>query len=839
MISKGDNIKGYIVEQQLGGGGFGEVYLVYDASDPTRKYAMKIIKSGLTDNIKIREGFINEMLNMARLSQHPNILGIMNSILFKDDEGERVGMVTEYLEGVSLGLYIHRLGKLPFQKAVPLFLQVLDAICYAHKRGVIHRDIKPSNVMVLPQKTMEYRGYTTHPVKVLDFGLSKALEGASATESMSGATLAYAAPERLKKGAQIDQRTDVYSLGVTLFEMLTGHSPFIIRSLADALDCIMTSPPPSLLDHDPACLPELDAVIRKAMAKEPSERYSGCDEMAKDIMAILAGGAEARSGIHTECNDLEVRQTSAPAALSGPEAEPLHKRGDLGAPSRETLPAGASETAEAATGATAVPIPPERAPWDASELEGLPPSKTGSRESRRKQTRFVAGSIAIGAILVAAAFWLFTGDRMQSQAPEQPTDAAVQTEAGKETGRGASAKLPSGAVDTGRTSGVPAKTMLTWQRTFGGSGNDEATCIRETADGGYVAAGRTSSTGKGKNDVWVIRMDQNGKELWNKTYGGAGSDAADFIEQTSDGGYILTGQTDSFGKGKGDAWVMRLDQGGNMLWNKTFGGASTDEGMAVHQVEDGGYILAGYTFSEGKGMSDAWVVRLDRDGKEIWDKTFGGPSYDGATSVQATPDGGYVLVGSTFSFGKGMSDALVIRLDKGGKELWRKTFGADGNDRAMAVLRTTEGGFIFAGQTQAAAGQNEDLWVVKLDSEGNEAWSKTFGGKSEDRATDIQAVGNEGWIVAGYTKSIGKGEGDAWLLRLDPEGNKLWDKTFGGRSRDNAAFCQPTGDGGYILAGSTASFGKGKTDAWIIKLDAEGNLEPPDARPSETDRGAR
>jgi serine/threonine protein kinase len=805
MISKGDYIKGYIVEERLGGGGFGEVYLVNDGRDPTRKYAMKIIKSELTYNLMVRESFLNEMLNMARLSQHPNILSIINSLLFNDDEGERVGMVTEYLEGVSLGLHIHRHGPLGLQEAVPIFLQVLDAIGYAHKMGIIHRDIKPSNIMLEPDKSIKYREYTTCSVKVLDFGLSKALEGASTVESMSGATLSYAAPERFKKGAQIDLRTDVYSLGITLFEMLTGRPPFVIRSLSDAMEPVLGAEPPSILRFIERCPIELDVIIRRALARAPADRYDTCEDMAKDLMVLFpAKPPEAKSALEPATVEKEPVREDKP---SKEPVLPIAGGGDQDVTGRvDSLPGAIGEVP------AAIPSQVSKQETDFSGRTEPPPA---SAAPPIKGKRVLLSAAAVAAVcLIAVMAFLFTKQRPEEYAPK-----SVQQTAGE----GATPQEPASVPPVGPPETTPVQRSIpTWQKFLGGGNEDEAGCIRQTTDEGYIMSGWSRSFGRGLSDPWVVRLDAEGKELWNKTYGAAGDGAATLIQETSDHGYVVTGWSSS--RGGNQALVIRLDPNGNKTWSKTFGGERGEESNAILQTADGGYVFAGWTLSYGKGRSAAWVVRIDGNGKEIWNKTYGGLSYDAANYIAEAADGGYVFAGWSLSYGKGKSEAWVVKIDQSGREIWNKTFGGGSETRAMCVQQTRDGGFIVVGEAQPKSDAAADALVIKLDGDGKTVWRKSFGGNDEDKATCAQQTKDGGYIVAGYTRPIGTGRSDVLLIKLNAEGTEVWTKTYGGTKESKANFVQETLDGGYVVAGWTTAFGSGKKDAWIIKLNAEGNL---------------
>ena len=259
-----------------------------------------------------------------------------------------------------------------------------------------------------------------------------------------------------------------------------------------------------------------------------------------------------------------------------------------------------------------------------------------------------------------------------------------------------------------------------------------------------------------------------------------------------------------------------------VVWQKTFGGSDDDRARSVQETIDGGYIVAGYTWSSSE-REDVYILKLDANGNKLWEKTFGGSDNDGAWFIQQTIDGGYIVAGYTKSYGSGWYNAYLLKLDGAGNKVWEKVFGGSSWDEARSIQQTNDGGYVVAGYTSSFGAGSYDVYVLKLDTSGKEVWSKTFGGSSDDLAWSIQQTNDGGYIVAGYTKSFGAGSEDVYILKLDANGNKLWEKTFGG-SYDERAYCiQQTRDGRYIVAGYTSSFGVGNYDVYIIKMDANGN----------------
>ncbi|MGB4087105.1 hypothetical protein, partial [Methanothrix sp.] len=339
--------------------------------------------------------------------------------------------------------------------------------------------------------------------------------------------------------------------------------------------------------------------------------------------------------------------------------------------------------------------------------------------------------------------------------------------------------------------GASAQPEEVWNKTFGGSGIDLGSQAQETEDGGYILVGSTESYGAGREDAWLIKTDSNGNELWNRIFGGPKEDNGYSVQKTEDGGYITVGATKSYGSGDSDAWLIKTDVAGNKQWDKTFGGRDIDEGRSVLQANDGGYIIAGLTRSFGAGDSDAWLIKTDPSGKEQWNRTFGGPGYDAGWAVDKTNDGGYIITGSTESYGPdGSSNFWLIKTNSTGITQWEKTFGGSAWDGCRAVRETKDGGYILVGDTQSFSAGAQDVWVIKTDPSGKEQWNKTYGGSGYDWGFSIQQTNDSGYIIAGSTESYGllvttsgpekRIPGNAWLIKTDSNGNELWNTTFGG-----------------------------------------------------------
>ncbi len=366
---------------------------------------------------------------------------------------------------------------------------------------------------------------------------------------------------------------------------------------------------------------------------------------------------------------------------------------------------------------------------------------------------------------------------------------------------------------------------VTFAKTYGGIYVDGASSVQQTSDGGYIVAGWTYSFGVDSGDIILIKTDANGNIIWAKTYGGTYDDWASSVQQTSDGGYIVAGITRSFGAGSWDIFLIKTDLSGNLQWAKTYGGTDWDEVSSVQQTSDGGYIVAGYTFSFGAGYYDIFLIKTDANGNLQWAKTYGGTNTDLAYHVQQTSDGGYIVAGKTGSFGLGSDDIILIKTDANGNIQWAKTYGGTYIEYAFSVQQTSDGGYIVAGYTYSfGTGWDEDVILIKTDANGNVQWAKTYGGTDWDEVSSVQQTSDGGYIVAGYTYPFGADDYDIFLIKTDANGNVQWAKTYGGTGYDLASSVQQTSDGGYIVAGITASFGAGWYNAFLVKTDADGDI---------------
>jgi hypothetical protein len=357
-----------------------------------------------------------------------------------------------------------------------------------------------------------------------------------------------------------------------------------------------------------------------------------------------------------------------------------------------------------------------------------------------------------------------------------------------------------------------------WTKTYGGTGQEQGYSVQQTFDGGYIIVGHTSSFGAGGYDIYLIKTDENGDTLWTKTYGGTNADQGYGVQQTSDSGYILVGHTDSYGGGLYDIYLIKTNANGDTIWTKTYGGINRDEGRSVQQTSDGGYIITGGTQSFGAGNYDVYIIKTDANGDTMWTKVYGGTELDIGLSIREISDhSGYILVGETTSFGSGDYNIYVLRTDANGDSLWFKPIGEPGDEHGYSIYEASSGRYIIAGSKRPIAATSHDAYLLQMDDAGETIWEETYGGLQDDQARSVVETSDGGYIVAGYSNSYNAGNYDAYLLKTDITGNKIWEVIYGGPDEEKITSVIQTTDDKYVITGNTMSFGSGGNDIYLIK----------------------
>jgi len=362
-----------------------------------------------------------------------------------------------------------------------------------------------------------------------------------------------------------------------------------------------------------------------------------------------------------------------------------------------------------------------------------------------------------------------------------------------------------------------AEPLEEWNLTFGGQYADGAWCLQETEDGGYILVGNCASRGEG-SDLFLIRTDSMGKCIWSRIWGGSAEDVGYFVQETKEGGFIITGSTKSYSMGEELLWLVKTDGNGNLSWDRTFGGfvsSSGDGGWSVDETDDGGYIITGYTQSLGSGRKDLWLLKTDGQGAKIWDKTFGGREDDVGMSVLQSRDGGYIAAGRTASFTRGGDDIWLLKTDSLGEEQWNRTFGGKQDDAGFQVVELADG-YAVVGRTESGSDRKKII-LIKVDPNGRKLWERSYEGSS---ASSLQSTAEGGYIIAGRIDNNDTGR-DALIIKTDSTGREEWSTTLGGSADDIGTFVIPNKDGFYTMAGITDSYGQGKEDVWLVRIKAE------------------
>lgn len=404
-----------------------------------------------------------------------------------------------------------------------------------------------------------------------------------------------------------------------------------------------------------------------------------------------------------------------------------------------------------------------------------------------------------------------------------------------------------------------SQAAILWEETYGGSYPDEANSSVLTNDGGYALLGSSWSNNgdvsgnHGGEDIWVVKLNQNAQIEWEKCLGGSSTEAGNSIQQTNDNGFIIVGYTisndgDVSGlHGHYDAWVVKLDQNGNIEWQRCYGGSSFDEVHSILQTNDEGYIMSGSSASNdgdvsgNNGEHDAWVVKIDQTGAIEWQNCYGGSGSDGMYQIVQTNDNGFIMTGVSNSIdgdvsgNQGEYDIWLMKIDQDGNMDWQKCFGGSGEEFGRAIQQTNDGGYVFIGYTNSNNGDisgnhgNIDIWIVKLNQTADIEWQKCLGGSGEERGYSIHQENDGGYIISGHTYSNdgdvtnNYGSFDIWLVKLNQNGILEWQKNYGGSSDDRSYSIHITGDE-YVVTGYTnsndgdISNNNGSSDFWIFGL---------------------
>lgn len=363
--------------------------------------------------------------------------------------------------------------------------------------------------------------------------------------------------------------------------------------------------------------------------------------------------------------------------------------------------------------------------------------------------------------------------------------------------------------------------VVKFEKVFGGNGYDYGNDVIQTYDKGYVVAGTTTSFGSGSTDSYLLKTDSLGIFQWHKTFGGINIDQFYSIQETVDSGLIMAGYTNNFGSGGYDMYVVKTDRLGNVEWSKTYGGSNWDFAYSINKTNDGGYVITGGTYSYGNGDEDVYLVRINNIGDTLWTKTYGGSLQDEAKKVVQSSDNGFILTGFTKSFGDTDGDIYTIKTDANGDTLWTFIYHGAMPDFSTDVIENNTGNFILAGQTKSFGLGGFDGYKIILSPSGVVISTNYYGGASGDENfySIHESVGGR-YAMLGYTNSFGAGDKDL-LLYIENPYNGFHSATIGGANKDMGYALRETKDKGYIICGVTMSFSI-LDHIYIIKTDSNG-----------------
>ena len=356
-------------------------------------------------------------------------------------------------------------------------------------------------------------------------------------------------------------------------------------------------------------------------------------------------------------------------------------------------------------------------------------------------------------------------------------------------------------------------------KTFGGSKLDKAYGAVALNDGGAMIVGESKSFGtKRRSEMLVTKIDSNGTTKLRAIYGGKKKDGGKAITKLRDGNFLAVGYSESYSKyGDRDIFVVKFAPNGKKLWFKVFGGDRDDEAYDVVATGNGGALIVGYTESFGHGNRDVYLLFIDKNGKKIWSKYLGGDDDDEGYGVAISKDGFYVA-GYTQSFGHGGQDFFLLKYNARGKLQFVKAYGGDDDDVLKSVTATKDGGCVVAGFTKSFESKHSDIDIIRYSKKGKMLWHKIYGFKSKEWANSVTPTENGGFLVAGTTKSFGFGNYDFYMLELNAKGSSKWANVYGGSDKDIANKVIKLKGGGYLVVGSTESYGSGSSDFMELKL---------------------
>lgn len=371
---------------------------------------------------------------------------------------------------------------------------------------------------------------------------------------------------------------------------------------------------------------------------------------------------------------------------------------------------------------------------------------------------------------------------------------------------------------------ITSRAQTSWEKLFSRTSTDAFRNVAECPSGGYIAVGYTSSWSPNDTDAYVVRLNTSGDTIWTRRINGTGSrkDLLYKVINTNDGNYAMCGYSTSYGAGTEDVLIIKMDDNGNILWTKTWGGTGRDRAQEIVQTSDNGYIVCGYTTSPPAQYFDGFLLKLNASGDTTWSRRYGTALFEDFNSVKQLADGGYIAGGQGNNGGNGL-DQYLVRTNSSGDTTWTKRFGTLGTDN-IEYIHPVADGFLLAGGTDGTGSDGNNGYIVKTDLSGVVVWTKVYGGSLADDFHEIEPTLDGNFILSGTTSSSGPIDPNMWMFKVDANGDSIWARTYGGNNHDHGYSAMPTSDGGYIFAGYSSSFGFNYEEAYLVKTDANGLL---------------
>jgi hypothetical protein len=381
-----------------------------------------------------------------------------------------------------------------------------------------------------------------------------------------------------------------------------------------------------------------------------------------------------------------------------------------------------------------------------------------------------------------------------------------------------------------------ARVVTPWAATCGGAGDEDALSLSVLPDGGLAVSGEGFPLTWGSYDAWILRLAPDGSILRQKAYGTPLGEWATYARPASNGDLLAVGAC-GWTPGQGDAWIARLAPDGAPRFQLALGGTRYDEALGVEETSDGGFVAAGYTWSQAGGGSDLWVARFDAAGALQWRYAYdtGRAEFSPGFSLQIrelTARNGWLVASAVEESPGGFWDAWIVELNPAGNVRRAARLGGPGMELPYMAVPLPDGGLILAAASSSFGSGDFDAWIVRLDRRWNPVWQRSFGGPRTDLALSIEPTRDGDFLVAGWTDSFGAGAEDLWILRLSgTDGSIVWQRTYGGPASEWAPmiWARETPDGGVAAAGATRSAGAGGSDLWVLKLARDGSIAFPPA----------